>query len=371
LVDGFFRSRCGALPAYGRFRANNIDFFGEAGDLEIGGLVIKDVYVYQAEEVLPGLWDVVFVDKRVQWWKPCDKNYNMYKPDRIPDGDDYKTEADYTWQEVIQDLLQQVGEDVDVEVSLQYRPRNILALGRPIYDVLDEVMYSLGLALVVDMEGNVKVKEMGGGHIPDGLPVVRGGEVRVNEVCGYGARVGKDGSPWIRTQGDGKLIWSKAAVKGEALQKVAADMRMRRGGYKVKLAGIWDLIKLGFVDVTWTITERGAFTQGQDWADLRKVEVPNGLFNYGSFVLPPRCFPVKVVKDDGENGDGNNPCTFKYTVKSLDGDILGQNMTPERRRTNGVVKDPGTEEHIGIAYYKDGQLHLLDANEVPDTTTCE
>lgn len=82
-------------------------------------------------------------------------------------------------------------------------------------------------------------------------------------------------------------------------------------------------------------------------------------------------FAVTVTIDGGSAGDASTTCSFTYEVKDLYGVVIGEDMTPEKRRYPMVPYSTTPDDSPGTAYYdQDGTLHLFDANELDQVEEC-
>lgn len=82
-------------------------------------------------------------------------------------------------------------------------------------------------------------------------------------------------------------------------------------------------------------------------------------------------FGVTCTIDGGAAGSASATCTYTYTVKDLYGVIIGQELTPEKRRFPEVPYTTTPDDSPGIAYYdEEGDLQLFDANELPQVEEC-
>lgn len=81
-------------------------------------------------------------------------------------------------------------------------------------------------------------------------------------------------------------------------------------------------------------------------------------------------FPVKLELTYGSAGDATTPCSFEYTVKTLNNVIIGNNMSPAWRPQNlgRLVSGNGL---IGQGYYdENGNFVLFMAAEQIDAAAC-
>lgn len=82
-------------------------------------------------------------------------------------------------------------------------------------------------------------------------------------------------------------------------------------------------------------------------------------------------FPVKVTQTGGSAGDDTTPCSFTYTVKSLDGETLKTGASPVLRRTSvGAYSAPSADTYGQAFWDENGDVQLYDANEVPLVEVC-
>lgn len=77
-------------------------------------------------------------------------------------------------------------------------------------------------------------------------------------------------------------------------------------------------------------------------------------------------FPVLVTKTGGSAGDRDNQCSFIYTVKDLDNNVLVTGAAPVWARP---AKGKMIEATRGLAYVK-GDFVLFQVDEVPDLGQC-
>lgn len=80
-------------------------------------------------------------------------------------------------------------------------------------------------------------------------------------------------------------------------------------------------------------------------------------------------FAVKVTKDGGSAGTSSTACTWTYTVKDLDDNILGTSVAVQKARPNGLITEAAAGSY-GVAFYDIDTLKLWDVAEVPDTDPC-
>lgn len=81
-------------------------------------------------------------------------------------------------------------------------------------------------------------------------------------------------------------------------------------------------------------------------------------------------FPVLVSEDGGSAGNKTTKCSWTYTVESLSGEVLGDTMTPLRRRpAKGAISKPD-DDTVAIGCYVNGTFELYDANEVYEIEVC-
>ena len=78
-------------------------------------------------------------------------------------------------------------------------------------------------------------------------------------------------------------------------------------------------------------------------------------------------FAVKVEMDGGINGTQSTAATYTYTVRHLEGDLLGTLIPMSKPRDPGSVTYQAGAGGYGIAFYDDGVLVLWDAGETKDT----
>ena len=82
-------------------------------------------------------------------------------------------------------------------------------------------------------------------------------------------------------------------------------------------------------------------------------------------------FSCKVGKDGGSAGDEDNTCTFTYTVKTLTGDELGTEISPQKKRVEKCIYNQPGNDSYGLACYDGETLVLLEAfEEYPDSKVC-
>lgn len=82
-------------------------------------------------------------------------------------------------------------------------------------------------------------------------------------------------------------------------------------------------------------------------------------------------FAVTVTIDGGSAGSASADCSWTYTVKDLDGTVIGSTMTPQLRRFPEVPYTTTPSDSPGEAYYdEDGVLRLFNANELPQVEEC-
>lgn len=87
--------------------------------------------------------------------------------------------------------------------------------------------------------------------------------------------------------------------------------------------------------------------------------------------LPSGTFLVKVVKDGGSAGDATTAATWTYTVKDVEGDTLGEDLTLQGGRAAGLIAY-APDNSYGLAAYDGTTLVLLEVyRELPDTGECE
>lgn len=89
-------------------------------------------------------------------------------------------------------------------------------------------------------------------------------------------------------------------------------------------------------------------------------------------VVPNPTFAVKCSIDGGSGGSASTTCSFTYTVTTLSGRTLGEEMTPQQRRHENVPYTTTPNEAIGVAYFDEaGTFRLWSANELPALEDCE
>jgi len=74
-------------------------------------------------------------------------------------------------------------------------------------------------------------------------------------------------------------------------------------------------------------------------------------------------FPVLV---DSDGGSGSFPASWTYTVRTLQGTVIGNGLTPDRPRPNTNISHGSR----GMAYFDAGVLRLYDAGEITDFEAC-
>jgi hypothetical protein len=80
---------------------------------------------------------------------------------------------------------------------------------------------------------------------------------------------------------------------------------------------------------------------------------------------------VLCTLDGGSAGSQTQTCSWTYTVHTLEGVLLGQQMTPQKRRPDNMPFTPTPDETVGTGYYDlDGEFILFDANETFATEAC-
>jgi hypothetical protein len=83
--------------------------------------------------------------------------------------------------------------------------------------------------------------------------------------------------------------------------------------------------------------------------------------------IGPRYRPVTLAQDGGADGSAAAPATYTYTVTDEEGDVIGEQVAPEKARADGK-RFPASK---GQAYYdRAGVLKLWDTDERDRTTTC-
>jgi hypothetical protein len=268
-----------------------------------------------------GLYDLILADARILWLNiACDKNYNMYKANRTFEIQEEETEGvPWTWVGIIDDLATLAGvtitDDSGRLSGLTSEPRNIMAKGRPVTDVLEEILSFLGLVMIPVMsESLVYDIQRADDYNKDWLTTERkklvfeGGPVARNDLIlpkNIGLRVSSGPDAQIKlvdtaeynAKGSGSLyldIKHTAELKDGIIQNTD-ELEALRGDLiashsqpnpelMVTLAGIHDLVSDGFTDVEWRSTSEGAFTRGLIRKPKVKATRPeDGLFNYGSF----------------------------------------------------------------------------------------
>ncbi len=125
---------------------------------------------------------------------------------------------------------------------------------------------------------------------------------------------------------------------------------------------------------------KGVFATGEvveAWLGRTDDEPPTSVWYIKSPVGYGQAFTVKLVNDGGDAGDDENDCTLTYTVKDLDGNVLLEEATPERKRYPKTTYIAATEDSYGWACYRIGEggtpgaLVLLDAiEEIEATEAC-
>jgi len=359
LLDGphnFFRLESGTRPSFGLFRCAEDAQLALSGGMDASGsLVFSDstntvtlpgIYIVEirpasgaASAGFPdsnneyGLYDLVLADSRVLWINIAgDKNYNMYKAARAVSGGEYEIQeingaSNWTWPAMINDLAGLLGvtiNDPKNRISdLDSEPRNIMAKGRPVSDVLEEILSFLGLVLLPTLTLDTYKVQSADDYDKDwktsftGLSkvVYEGGSVKRNEKIlpkNIGLRVSSSPTPSIdpsieltdtavyETSGVGDLyldvkhagvLSSGSLVNETQLNTLRDDLITTHTQpdpeVTVTLAGIYDLTTYDFTDIEWRSNNRGAFTKGQiKKPKVSPPEAKDGLFNYGSFYVP-------------------------------------------------------------------------------------
>lgn len=82
-------------------------------------------------------------------------------------------------------------------------------------------------------------------------------------------------------------------------------------------------------------------------------------------------FAVKCTKDGGSAGSDSTTCSWTYTVKALDGTVLGAAISPTKYRLPNHEYVDLPADSIGAAYFDEtGTLRLWDAGEIPASEDC-
>ena len=84
---------------------------------------------------------------------------------------------------------------------------------------------------------------------------------------------------------------------------------------------------------------------------------------------PPALFPVAVTVSGGSAGSPTEDCSLTYTVKDLNGTVLGTDLTPQVERLTNVEYLQPPEDSPAVAYLDSGgnvQLYHV-AGEIPKT----
>ena len=425
----FFRLESGARPSFGIFQCNEGTYsylftderLPAGGDLVFSDdtrtVTLHNIYVVEARPArgyaaagFPsasndyGLYDLILADARILWLNiACTQNYNMYKTSRsfeIQEG--YSESQNWIWADMIDDLGQLAGAtftDPQSRVSaLTSEPRNIMAKGRPVADVLEEILSFLGLVMIPDLTEQEYAIQRANDYNKDWLTAERaklifeGGPVTRNDLIlpkNIGLRVSSGPDPQIKltstaeynAKGSGSLyLDAKHAgeVEDDELQNTSELNALRSDlisthsqpspELMVTLVGIHDLSADGFTDVEWRSTSEGAFTRGLVRKPKVKATRPeDGLFSYGSFYLPsiPESggFLVKVFSDGGEAGSSTTTCSFTYHVENPVGGDLADGVSPQTPRIDNTIYTAATG--YGWASYDEGELILLMCNETP------
>lgn len=86
---------------------------------------------------------------------------------------------------------------------------------------------------------------------------------------------------------------------------------------------------------------------------------------------PQQVFAVLCTIDGGSAGSASATCSYTYTVTLHSGYVLGEHLTPARRRFANTPYTETPAESWGCGFFdKDGEFVLLDANELPQTEEC-
>lgn len=80
-----------------------------------------------------------------------------------------------------------------------------------------------------------------------------------------------------------------------------------------------------------------------------------------------RMFGVRVTIDGGSAGSVSTTCSWTYTVELDSGYVLGEELTPQKRRLPNVPYTSTPADSWGAGFFdKNGAFVLWDANELPE-----
>jgi len=445
----FFRLESGARPSFGIFQCDEgtYGYLFDNARLPNGGnlvfsdgirtVTLHDIYVVEARPArgyasagFPsgndcGLYDLILADARILWLNTAgDKNYNMYKADRtleVQEG--YSESENWTWVDMIDDLATLAGATIEDNfarlAALTSEPRNIMAKGRPVADVLEETLSFLGLVMIPGIiESSTYYIQYANDYNKDWLTnerkklVFEGGPVSRNDLIlpkNIGLRVSSgpvakieltataeydakgSGSLYLDVKHAGELDENGELQNTDELTALRGDLIASHSQpnpeLMVTLVGIHDLVSDGFTDVEWRSTSEGAFTRGLVRKPKVKATRPeDGLFNYGAFYLDNRSvFPVTLSptsETEGDHGDSTTQCGYEYDVADA---ITGEKLAGAGTDPAVDPIDPISPPHkwvrptvgymiaasFGYAYRdKSNTLIISWINEVADQSPC-
>ncbi len=386
LLEGpqnFFKLSTGVRPSFGFFRASSeaVDFFW--GDRESSGdlifedendlVVIPNVWLVKAEVMetdeeeysesdigeVRAIWDITLADERIIWpFTYCTHDYNTYKAERLG-ASDYDLENlhssneasdssgsetvihdEWTFQQIIDNLADYLNSDFgELPFAIIRKPRNLIADGLPVPNVLQKLLNDIGCYLAVIPEGETEgsssagssssgapsyyyvIKQIGGAEDADELAILETlvssrlykgwNKILVNEKVQRSSTAEmlaaadpsvNDGDR-IKDYGDAITIGGTGAYKvpvsyaaneenSDALEVIGDEVANQ---YKNSFKNIWrDVTLIGIhnlehnsiiQEITWQSTSHGAYTRIRSFRPREKCldGAKNGLFNYGDY----------------------------------------------------------------------------------------
>ena len=469
-----FRLGIGLRPSFGLFRCTeaDIDYLFNAGQFGAHTLtfntaplanpidphttvILEGIYAVRAQVAESGLvesatsspnkiWDVLLADERITWqFIYGDSAYNTYKADwpAHPKAEtDFELEnlnegAPWTYPALLTELFTKLGITAPtfptgIDVSA-IEPRQIVTAGRPIVDVLEEILTTLCIMLCVDPTVTtaaryslVAYKDIGSNtsaeidHLYKGFPISRCNPMlnRPVTVVGsaptYAPNAYYDGPRQRQKVGSKTLTYGTGELQlpivqplltasdgdytnladvtaiGDALATIYEESwtgteSLTSSGTEWVLAGIHSGIFVGGTlvnglnkyvqEITWQSTANGAFTCCRSFRPPQPsiTKSRNTLYTYGDYLLPQyptSVFPVIVSVDGGVAGDESTDCSFTYEVDDINENKLGDSLTPQKPRAPLTTYLPGTL--YGWAFWLNGTLILLDALEREAVEVC-
>jgi hypothetical protein len=88
------------------------------------------------------------------------------------------------------------------------------------------------------------------------------------------------------------------------------------------------------------------------------------------FAIPSQgYFPVGILQDGGSQGTASTAASWTYTVQTITGETIKENVGLARPRPRGIATYQPSGGY-GMAFYSAGDIILWDAGEIYGSTTC-